>query len=80
VYVVADASGSMNPDVQQATLMRMADAGAIMGTWFGIACELLSDWRNPTGPGSAQLFVEHFPAHAEIFHSHEAQTSSRSSR
>lgn len=72
VYVVVDASGSMSQDVQTASLMRMQDAGAIIGTWFALSCELLWDWRNPTGPGSAQLFVEHFPSYAEIYHSHKA--------
>ncbi|MBL8900329.1 MAG: isochorismatase family protein [Planctomycetes bacterium] len=72
VYVVTDASGSMSPEVQNAALMRMADAGAIIGTWFALSCELLSDWRRPTGPGSAQLFIEHMPAYAEVFHSHRA--------
>ena len=75
VYVVVDASGSMNPGVQNAALMRMSEAGAIMGTWFAIACELLSDWRRPAGAGSAQLFVEHMPSYAEVFHSHKAQAS-----
>ncbi len=74
VYVVVDASGSMSPEVQTASLMRMQDAGAIMGTWFALSCELLSDWRRPAGPGSAQLFIEHFPSYAEIFHSHEAMS------
>jgi nicotinamidase-related amidase len=72
VYVVVDASGSMSQDVQTASLMRMQDAGAIIGTWFALSCELLWDWRNPTGPGSAQLFIEHFPSYAEIYHSHQA--------
>ncbi len=73
VYVVVDASGSMNRETQQASLMRMADAGAIMGTWFALSCELLWDWRNPAGPGSAQLFIEHMPSYAEVFNSHAAQ-------
>jgi len=73
VYVVVDASGSMNPDVQDAALVRMASAGATIGTWFAIACELLSDWRRPTGPGSAQLFIEHMPSYAEVFNSHKAR-------
>jgi nicotinamidase-related amidase len=72
VYVVVDASGSMNADVQSAALMRMSQAGATMGTWFAISCELLSDWRNPAGPDSAQLFIDHFPSYAEVFHSHQA--------
>jgi len=75
VYVVVDASGSMNADTQQASLMRMSQAGAIMGTWFAISCELLSDWRNPTGPGTAQLFIEHMPSYAEVFNSHKAQSA-----
>lgn len=75
VYVVADASGSFNADIQTASLMRMAEAGATIGTWFAISCELLSDWRNPAGQATAQLFVEHVPSYAEIFNSHKAQTA-----
>lgn len=77
VYVVTDASGSMSRQTQTASLMRMQDAGAIIGTWFALSCEMLWDWRNPTGGASAQLFVEHFPAYAEIFHSHQAITAGK---
>ncbi|MGE0481187.1 MAG: isochorismatase family protein [Phycisphaerae bacterium] len=77
VYVVVDASGSMNTDTQNAAILRMASAGATIGTWFGIACELLYDWRNPAGAGSAQLFIEHMPAYAEVFASHQAQAAGR---
>ncbi len=73
VYVVVDASGSMNGDVQNAALVRMANAGATIGTWFGLACELLWDWRNPAGPETARLFIEHMPAYAEVYHSHAAR-------
>ena len=80
VYVVSDASGSMSEQTQMTSLMRMQDAGAVIGTWFALSCEMLWDWRNPTGSASAQLFVEHFPAYAEIFHSHaHAQQAARSS-
>jgi len=75
VYVVVDASGSMNADTQNASLVRMSDAGAIMGTWFAISCELLWDWRNPAGSGTAQLFVEHMPSYAEVFNSHKAASA-----
>ena len=75
VYVVVDASGAMSPEVQEAALLRMSAAGATLGTWFALSCELLWDWRHPAGAGSAQLFVEHFPAYAEVFHSHEALTA-----
>lgn len=74
VYVVVDASGSMSDATQHASLLRMQEAGAILGTWFALSCELLEDWRNPAGPGSAELFVEHFPAYAEIFNSHKAHS------
>ena len=77
VYVVVDASGSMNGAVQDAALVRMADAGATIGTWFALSCELLYDWRKPTGAGTAQLFVEHMPAYAEVFHSHGAASKAR---
>ncbi|MEO1585164.1 MAG: isochorismatase family protein [Planctomycetota bacterium] len=80
VYVVSDASGSMTEQTQMTSLMRMQDAGAVIGTWFALSCEMLWDWRNPTGAASAQLFIEHFPAYAEIFHSHaHAQQAARSS-
>jgi nicotinamidase-related amidase len=75
VYVVVDASGCMNPEVQHASIERMSAAGAIIGTWFGIACELLYDWRNPGGPGSAQLFIEHMPSYGEVFASHKAASA-----
>lgn len=72
VYVVSDASGSMSEQTQLTSLMRMQEAGAIIGTWFALSCEMLWDWRNPAGADSAQLFVEHFPAYAEIYYSHAA--------
>ncbi|MEM9346939.1 MAG: isochorismatase family protein [Planctomycetota bacterium] len=74
VYVVADASGTTNTQVQAASLMRMAEAGAEMGNWFALACELLSDWRNPEGAGSAKIFAEHMPGYAEAMASHSAWT------
>ncbi len=77
VYVVVDASGSMNQDTQTAAIMRMSEAGAEIGTWFALSCELLSDWRNPEGQATAQLFIDHMPSYAEVFHSHQAQQGSR---
>ena len=74
------AAGSMNADTQNASLMRMSDAGAVMGTWFALSCELLSDWRNPTGQASAQLLIEHMPSYAEVFNSHKAITSSTAAK
>jgi hypothetical protein len=70
----------MNDDTQDAALMRMSAAGATMGTWFALACELLSDWRNSAGAGTAQLFVEHMPSYAEVFHSHAVAAPKPSAR
>ncbi|MEM6551380.1 MAG: isochorismatase family protein [Planctomycetota bacterium] len=78
VYVVVDASGTTNPQVQQASLMRMAAAGAEMGNWFALACELLSDWRNEEGAATAKIFAEHMPGYAEAMASHAAFTGSTS--
>jgi hypothetical protein len=77
VYVVVDASGSMNQDTQTAALMRMSEAGAEIGTWFALTFELLSDWRNPEGQATAEMLIEHMPSYAEVFHSHQAQQGSR---
>ena len=78
VYVVSDASGSMSEQTQMTSLMRMQDAGAIIGTWFALSCEMLWDWRNPAGADSAQLLVERFPAYAEIYHSRAHQKAIKS--
>ncbi|MEM6393069.1 MAG: isochorismatase family protein [Planctomycetota bacterium] len=78
VYVVADASGTTNPQVQAVSLIRMAEAGAEMGNWFALACELLSDWRNPEGAATAAIFAEHMPGYAEAMASHAAFTGSAS--
>ncbi|MEM6333326.1 MAG: isochorismatase family protein [Planctomycetota bacterium] len=77
VYVVADASGTTNAQVQEVSLKRMADAGAEMGNWFALACELLSDWRNEAGAGSAAIFAEHMPGYAEAMASHAAFTGTK---
>src|SRR5215218_7897490 len=45
VFVVVDASGTFNKSVRDAALMRMQQAGAVMTTWFAVACELQRDWR-----------------------------------
>jgi nicotinamidase-related amidase len=80
VYVVVDASGTMNEQVQNAAITRMAAAGAEITNWFAVSCELLSDWRNPEGAGSAQLFIEHLPRYGEVAASHRASTASQPAR
>lgn len=80
VYVVVDASGTTNSAVQEASLMRISAAGAEMGNWFALACELLADWRNPEGAGAAQLFKEHMPGYAEAMASHAAFSGDKSGK
>ena len=72
VHVVVDASGTMSEQVQDAAIMRMAEAGATITNWFAVSCELLADWRNEAGPGSATLFSDRLPGYAEAIASHKA--------
>lgn len=73
VFVVADASGTFNPAVRDAALMRMAHAGAVITNWFAVACELQRDWRN-NGEGLATLLANHLPAYKNLIVSHQTLT------
>ncbi|QCW99456.1 isochorismatase family protein [Aggregatimonas sangjinii] len=59
VYVVVDASGTDQPIVEQAAMMRMQQAGATMITWGTLASELMVDWKTPEGPKVGKLYQEH---------------------
>ncbi len=69
VFVVADASGTFNKQVADASLMRMAHAGAVIINWFAVACELQRDWRK-NGEGLANLLANHLPAYKNLITSH----------
>jgi nicotinamidase-related amidase len=74
VFVVADASGTFNKSVRDAALMRMAHAGAIMTSWFAVACELQRDWRhNMEGLGT--LLANHLPAYKNLMTSFNAKVA-----
>ncbi|MFD1216579.1 isochorismate family cysteine hydrolase YcaC [Microbulbifer celer] len=75
VFVVADASGTFNPITRDAAWNRMADAGAQMMTWFGVACELHRDWRNDV-EGLGNLFSNHIPDYRNLMTSY-AQASGK---
>ncbi|WP_288129195.1 isochorismate family cysteine hydrolase YcaC [Microbulbifer sp.] len=75
VFVVADASGTFNPITRDAAWNRMADAGAQMMTWFGVACELHRDWRNDV-EGLGSLFSNHIPDYRNLMTSY-AQASGK---
>ena len=59
VYVVVDASGTDSRLVEDAALMRLAQAGAVMTSWVSLASELMDDWRHPLGPAVGLLYQQH---------------------
>lgn len=65
VFVVTDASGTFNKSVRDAALMRMQQAGAVMTSWFAVACELQRDWRRDM-EGLAALLGNHIPAYKNL--------------
>lgn len=72
VYVVADASGTLNSITHDASMMRMVQAGAIPTNWFAVVAELQADWRRNTAPEMAKLFVEHLSTYGLIVESYNA--------
>lgn len=71
VFVVTDASGTFNKSVRDAALMRMSQAGAVMTSWFAVACELQRDWRRDM-EGLARLLGDRLPAYQNLITSFEA--------
>jgi len=76
VFVVTDASGTFNELTRDAAWSRMAEAGAQLMTWFGVACELHRDWRNDV-EGLGALFAEHIPDYRNLMSSYQTLTVSR---
>jgi nicotinamidase-related amidase len=71
VFVVTDASGTFSKPVRNAALMRMQQAGAVMTSWFAVACELQRDWRRDM-EGLARLLGDHLPAYRNLITSYQA--------
>ncbi|MGO4304100.1 MULTISPECIES: isochorismate family cysteine hydrolase YcaC [unclassified Cupriavidus] len=65
VFVVTDASGTFNEVTRHSAWNRMAEAGAQLMTWFGVACELHRDWRNDI-EGLGTLFSNHIPDYRNL--------------
>ncbi|WP_299029752.1 isochorismatase family protein [uncultured Sulfitobacter sp.] len=55
-YVVVDTCGSDSTLNEQAAMMRMTQAGAVMLNWASLASELLKDWENPQGEAVGVLY------------------------
>ncbi len=76
VFVVTDASGTFNEITRQSAWNRMAEAGAQLMTWFGLACELHRDWRNDV-EGLGTLFSNHIPDYRNLINSYQTVKASR---
>ncbi|WP_250460883.1 isochorismate family cysteine hydrolase YcaC [Microbulbifer litoralis] len=76
VFVVTDASGTFDELTRHSAWGRMAEAGAQLMTWFGVACELHRDWRNDI-EGLGTLFSNHIPDYRNLMTSYAALTGSR---
>lgn len=59
VYVVVDASGTDEHLVEQAAMIRLTQAGAVMVTWVSIASEIMGDWQSPEGAAVGKLYQDH---------------------
>ena len=66
VYTVFDSSGTWNEIAQQATMMRLSQAGCKTTNWVSVAAELQNDWRNPTGQELAGLFNDHLTFYGHL--------------
>jgi len=69
VFVVTDASGTFNEITRHSAWNRMAQAGAQLMTWFGVACELHRDWRNDI-EGLGKLLGNHIPDYRNLMTSY----------
>ncbi|GAB7545091.1 isochorismate family cysteine hydrolase YcaC [Cupriavidus ulmosensis] len=76
VFVVTDASGTFNEITRNAAWTRMAEAGAQMLSWFGVACELHRDWRNDI-EGLGTLFSNHIPDYRNLMASYSTAKGAR---
>ena len=72
VYVVVDASGTLNKSVRDAALVRMANVGAVLINWFSLASELQRDWRNDA-EGLSNLLKEHLVSYENLLNSYKAK-------
>lgn len=69
VFVVVDASGTVNKEMRDAALMRVALAGAQLMSWFSVAGELHRDWRNDV-EGLGTIMSNHMPNYRNLMNSY----------
>ena len=73
VFVVTDASGTFDNLTRDAAWDRMSKAGVQLMTWFGVACELHSDWRNDI-EGLGTLLYNHIPDYRNLMISYNTMS------
>lgn len=76
VFVVTDASGTFNDVTRHSAWIRMAQAGAQLINWFGVACELHRDWRNDI-EGLGNLFSTYIPNYRNLMTSYFGMVKSQ---
>lgn len=76
VFVVVDASGTINQAMRDAALLRVVHAGAQLMSWFSVASELHRDWRNDI-EGLGALFSNHVPNYRNLITSYQAAKKSK---
>lgn len=59
VYVVLDASASLDERAERAAIARLVAMGAQITTWSPLGAELLGDFARPQGPGLIEIYSEH---------------------
>jgi hypothetical protein len=73
VYVSAEASGTFNERIAREAFDRMRDAGVQVQSNFGIATDLMRDWRNT--PGAVEMFPyfdQYMPSYGMVARGHVA--------
>lgn len=71
VFVVTDASASLNRESHGAALLRVSVAGAQLVSWFSVVGELMQDWRRDPD-GLARLISDHVGPYRDLIASHQA--------
>ena len=56
VYVVLDASASLDERAETAAIARLSAMGAVLTTWSPLAAELLGDFAKPEGAGLIKIY------------------------
>jgi len=77
VYGILDASGTWSPLMEQSAMMRMAQAGVKLISWFAVSAELQRDWALPTGASLLQLYSQNFADYSCLIDLHTPSNPSR---